>query len=122
MLRFAGDRRKVAGLPDAPAPPSASMVMTAPCPALGFRVTIEARHGIDSSLEALVDAWTHFLDGRGLHCTGGGAAGRLAFVVASEASQATENDRVATREWLAIRPELRHWQVGDLEDFNREDQ
>lgn len=108
MLRFVSARRKVA-------------VMTAPCPALGFRVTIEPHREGGSSLDVLVDAWTDFLEGRGLRCTGGSATGRLAFVVASDAFQATESDRVATRAWLAARPEVHRWQVGDLEDLNRED-
>jgi uncharacterized protein YggL (DUF469 family) len=94
--------------------------MTAPCPALGFRVTIEPRRGIGSSFGALVDDWTDFLEGRGLHCTGGGASERVAFVVVSDASQATENDRVATRAWLGSRPDVSSWHVGDLEDLSRE--
>jgi uncharacterized protein YggL (DUF469 family) len=95
--------------------------MTAPCPVLGFRVTVESRSGIGSPFEALMDDWVHFLEGRGLHCTGGGSAERLAFAVASDASQATENDRVAVRAWLASRTDLQTWRVGDLEDLNRDD-
>jgi uncharacterized protein YggL (DUF469 family) len=120
MLRFRDERRKVAGVLRCtlrPFPRSRSM--TAPCPALGFRVTIEPRPGI-GSFEALVDAWTHFLGGRGLHCTGGGASERVGFVVVSDASQATENDRVAARAWLGSRPDVSSWQVGDLEDLSRE--
>jgi len=95
--------------------------VTAPCPALGFHVVMES--GIDFESKAhdeLLDAWIDFLESRGLYC-GGGGRDHLKFVVASEASQATENDRVAARAWLASRPELRSWQVGDLEDLNRED-
>jgi uncharacterized protein YggL (DUF469 family) len=122
MLRFRRERRKVADvLPFILRPLPRSMSMTAPCPALGFRVTIEPRSGIGPSFEALVDDWTHFLEGRGLHCTGGGASERVAFVVASEASQATENDRVAARAWLSSRPDVSSCDVGDLEDLSRED-
>lgn len=95
--------------------------MTAPCPVLGFRVSIEPRSATGSSFEELVDAWVGFLEGRGLHCTGGGATGGLAFAVASDASQATENDRVAARTWLGSRPDVSSWHVGDLEDLSRED-
>lgn len=95
--------------------------MTAPCPALGFRVTIELRDGGAASLDALADAWARFLEGRGLHCTGAGATGRLEFVVVSDASQATENDRVATRVWLGARPDVSSCDVGDLEDLKGED-
>jgi uncharacterized protein YggL (DUF469 family) len=92
--------------------------MTAPCPALGFRVIIEPHPAIGSSVEGLVDAWVHFLEGRGLHCTGGGGNERLAFVVASDASQAMENDRIAARAWLGSRPDVSSWHVGDLEDLS----
>jgi uncharacterized protein YggL (DUF469 family) len=96
--------------------------MTAPCPALGFHVVLDSVADLDAAgHDAFLDAWTDFLDDRGLHCRGGGRD-RMEFVVASEASQATENDRVAARAWLASRPELRTWRVGDLEDLNREDQ
>jgi uncharacterized protein YggL (DUF469 family) len=94
--------------------------MTAPCPALGFRVTMDAGALPRERLDALLDAWTDFLAARGLYSAGGGTA-PMRVVVASEASQATENDRVAVRAWLASRPELRSWHVGDLEDLNRED-
>jgi uncharacterized protein YggL (DUF469 family) len=96
--------------------------MTAPCPALGFHVVMESTVDFDSARhDELLDAWTDFLENRGLYC-GGGGRDRMEFVVASEASQATENDRVAARAWLASRAELRTWHVGDLEDLNREDQ
>jgi uncharacterized protein YggL (DUF469 family) len=96
--------------------------MTAPCPALGFRVVLESGAELDDAgHDIFLDAWIDFLENRGLYC-GGGGRNRMEFVVASEASQATENDRVAARTWLASRAELRAWHVGDLEDLNREDQ
>lgn len=45
----------------------------------------------------------------------------MEFAVASEGFQATENDREAARAWLASRPELKAWKVGDLEDLDRDD-
>lgn len=96
--------------------------MTAPCPTLGFHVTMELLVDPgEHADEALLDAWIDFLEARGLYCGGGGRQ-RVELVVASEASQATENDRVAAEAWLASRPELATWHVGDLEDLNRDDQ
>jgi uncharacterized protein YggL (DUF469 family) len=96
--------------------------MTAPCPALGFHVVMESATELDSEQhDRLLDAWIDFLEARGLYCGGGGRT-HMEFVVASEASQATENDRVAAQTWLASRPELLTWDVGDLEDLNRDGQ
>ena len=95
--------------------------MTAPCPALGFHVMMDSGALSRERFDALLDAWMGFLDARGLYCAGGGSA-PMRIVVASEASQATENDRLAAQTWLASRPELLNWHVGDLEDLNRDDQ
>jgi uncharacterized protein YggL (DUF469 family) len=95
--------------------------MTAPCPALGFHVMMDSGALSRERFDALLDAWIDFLEARGLYCAGGGSE-PMRLVVASEASQATENDRVAARAWLASRPELRTWHVGDLEDLNRDGQ
>jgi uncharacterized protein YggL (DUF469 family) len=51
---------------------------------------------------------------------GGGGLDRRQYVVANEGSQATENDRAVTHAWLASRPELRAWQVGELEDLEQD--
>jgi uncharacterized protein YggL (DUF469 family) len=94
--------------------------MSAPCPTFGFHVVIEPAAALDAPARAeLEDAWVVLLEGRGLYCGGGGNE-RLAYVVASEASQATENDRDAVRCWLAARPEVARWQVGELTDLDRE--
>ena len=95
--------------------------MTAPCPLLGFRVTIEPVVGLEGLTE-LTDAWLDLLELRGLHCTGGGTLDRLAFVVVSDAAQATENDRDAARSWLDSRSDVSSWDVGDLEDLSHEEQ
>jgi uncharacterized protein YggL (DUF469 family) len=93
--------------------------VSASCPILGFRVVLELgpRPSVDQDL---VDAWIEFLAGRGLHCTGGGGAERMDFVVASDASQATESDRVAARAWLESRADLLRWRVGELVDLDQE--
>lgn len=72
------------------------------------------------SVKALTKAWASFLAGRGLYHVGAVSGERLTYLVASEASQAMENDRVAALAWLASRPELHGWQVGDLEDIERD--
>jgi uncharacterized protein YggL (DUF469 family) len=67
---------------------------------------------------AIVVAWIEFLESRGLYCGGGGAQ-RLEYTVASEAAQATSNDREAVQLWLSRRAEISGWQVGELEDLNQ---
>jgi uncharacterized protein YggL (DUF469 family) len=96
--------------------------MSAPCPTFGFLVVMELATTIDASAKReLRDSWIGFLETRGLTCADGGTAdetrAELKYVVASEASQATETDREAAQAWLASRRELRVWQVGGLEDF-----
>jgi uncharacterized protein YggL (DUF469 family) len=94
--------------------------MTAPCPTFGFRVVMDLdAETAPSTLEQLRQAWTALLRSRGLMSRGSGVQ-RVAYVVTSEASQATESDRVAISAWLASRPELRGWQVGDLEDLGQD--
>ena len=91
--------------------------MSAPCPTFGFHVVIEPAAALASPARAdLEDAWVALLQSRGLYCASGGS--ELAYVVASEASQATENDRDAVRSWLAARPEVARWKVGDLTDLD----
>jgi len=93
--------------------------MTAPCPALGFVVVIEPVAGLGAAERgAFQRAWSALLDERGLLAHSRLGAGRSAVVVTSEASQTTENDREATRTWLASRSELSHASVGDLEDLS----
>ena len=91
--------------------------MTAPCPAYGFRVGMELVSTLTpAARDILRDAWRALVEERGLYCEGGGSAERVEYVVASEASQATDGDRAAVRTWLASRTELRAWRVGELED------
>jgi hypothetical protein len=96
--------------------------MSGACPRLGYRVVMDLLPGAFPAVrEALAAAWTEFLRGRGLSCDSRGGVARLEYVVASEGSQATNTDRMATDVWLASRAELREWRVGDLEDLDRTD-
>jgi uncharacterized protein YggL (DUF469 family) len=93
--------------------------MTGACPRFGYHVEMDIRPDVaPSARDELLDTWSGFLERRGLYCGGGGAE-RLQFVVASEASQATESDRAATRAWLASRREISASRVGDLEDLDQ---
>ena len=93
--------------------------MTAPCPSFGFIVTVELRQELgDTEHARFWNAWVAFLESRGLYCGGGGGETHE-YVVASEASQATDVDRAAARSWLAVRPELRGWNVGELIDLSQ---
>jgi uncharacterized protein YggL (DUF469 family) len=93
--------------------------MTAPCPALGFLVAMDVASEVGSDdWNATVDAWIEFLESRGLYCAGGGAR-RLEYTVASEAVQATCNDREAVQWWLSQRTDISGWQIGELEDLNQ---
>ena len=91
--------------------------MTAPCPSFGFLVTLAFRLGMDEHRRrAFRDTWIEFLEQRGLYCAGGGGDSGE-YVVASDASQATDTDRRAVEAWIAQRPELSAWNVGELIDL-----
>ena len=93
--------------------------MTAPCPTFGFVVRIEIEPAVGTAArDQLWDAWIGVLERHGLYC-GGGGGDCLEYVVASEASQATDADRALVREWLAGYPGIRAWEVGPLEDLEQ---
>lgn len=95
--------------------------MSTPCPSFGFVVTIVPHAEADDlALTALWDAWIAFLAKRGLECSGAGDEA-IEYVVAGEASQATELDREAIESWLATRTELARWNVGALLDLSERD-
>jgi hypothetical protein len=94
--------------------------MTKPCPTFGFLVVLEPAPGLEpAARDELRISWLAFLEGRGLCCTGGGLEARLEYLVSSEASQATNSDRVATQTWLSLRRDLRGWKVSELEDLTQ---
>ena len=92
--------------------------MTAPCPTLGFVVSMELARAADG-WTSLADAWRSFLESRGLYCSGGVRGERLEYAVLSEAWQATEVDRASAQAWLAQRDDVKEWRVGELEDFGQ---
>lgn len=93
--------------------------MTAPCPTYGFVASIIFVTGLNDNARARFwDAWTALLETRGLYC-GGGGGDTQEYVVASEASQATDADREAVRAWLAGRSELSRCDVGELIDLSQ---
>jgi uncharacterized protein YggL (DUF469 family) len=84
---------------------------------LCFRVSIEFEpETAAESRQSFLNSWLELLLVRGLYAVAGPGGGQLKFAIGSEAFQPTESDRVAVRDWLAARPELSRWSVGDLED------
>ena len=92
--------------------------LTEPCPARGFFVAIELAPASSARVrKEFRDRWLTFLAGRGLYAMSAGADG-WKWAVGSEASQASELDCEAARNWLAARPEVRQAKVGSIEDLN----
>lgn len=91
--------------------------MTAPCPALGFVVSMHFASSLtDGARAELRKAWLGVLEERGLECEGADSKAS-AYVVSSEAAQATEDDRVAIVRWLADLPQVAESEVGPLVDL-----
>jgi uncharacterized protein YggL (DUF469 family) len=91
--------------------------MSAPCPTLGFPVSLELVTSLDRDGTDRLDAsWRSFIDARGLRCVGGRGRDGSALFVTSVGAQATEADRTAVKRWLSDRRDLSGWTVGDLED------
>lgn len=102
-----------------PADPINYLCMTAPCPSYGFVVTIAFAPECDEGTRsAFSDAWIELLEAHGLYCAGGGGDSQE-YVMASEATQATDADRRAVQAWLAERRELTRWEVGQLIDLTQ---
>ncbi|MBK6486803.1 MAG: DUF469 family protein [Gemmatimonadetes bacterium] len=91
--------------------------MTAACPTLAFIVNLTPDPGCrEHALRTLEGAWIAFLVTRALTCHVRGRDASIRVVV-SEASQATEADRVATDAWLAGRRDVVRWTIGPLFDL-----
>lgn len=90
--------------------------MAAPCPSYGFVIRVAFRPALDDA--PFWGAFIDFLEERGLYCAGGGGE-TPAYVVGSDAAQATDADRAAVRSWLASRPEVAEWSVGELFDLDQ---
>jgi uncharacterized protein YggL (DUF469 family) len=91
--------------------------MSAACPALGFsvRVTFANAAGADTRREC-ERAFHAMLDARGLTYRGD----ENFVIIQSEASQATETDRIAVRDWCGARREIAAVDVGVLVDLRDE--
>ena len=93
--------------------------MTAPCPSYGFVVTIAFAPECDEDTRSVFShALIELLEGHGLYCAGGGGDAQE-YVVAGEATQATDADRKVIEAWLAARRDLSHWEVGQLIDLTQ---
>ena len=91
--------------------------MSQPCPTFGFHVQIElAPTATALDRERFQSAWTLLLESAGLHCSSHSIDAGM--FVSSEASQSADGDRTTVRKWLAARPELSRWSVGELMDFD----
>lgn len=91
--------------------------MSAPCPTLGFIVTVAIRSGVEAGdVDALVDDFIDFLEGHGLQ-TGGAGDMTLEFVVSREGGQATDADRALVRDWANRWSEKAAIEVGDVVDL-----
>jgi uncharacterized protein YggL (DUF469 family) len=91
--------------------------MSAPCPALGFVITVALRANIgEADIDVLVDDLIDFLESHGLQ-TGGAGDTTLEFVVTREGGQATDADRAAVREWAARWSDHAEISVGDVVDL-----
>jgi Uncharacterized protein conserved in bacteria len=92
--------------------------MSAPCPVFGFLVRIEidavATRRVSELHAALLN---EVVEPRGLTCSERTDARRWAFVVRSEAGQATDADRLAVETWAQAQPEIVSVSVGTLLDF-----
>jgi uncharacterized protein YggL (DUF469 family) len=92
--------------------------MSAPCPALGFVVTMTRRPNIgEADVDVLIDAFIDVLESHGLQ-TGGVGDTTLEFVVSREGGQATDVDRTVVREWAAQWTAQANIVVGDIVDLS----
>jgi uncharacterized protein YggL (DUF469 family) len=92
--------------------------MSAPCPALGFIITIDLRPSVsEADIDTLVDDLIDLLESHGLQ-TGGGGDTTLEFVVNREGGQATDADRALVRDWAARWSDHAAISVGDIVDLS----
>ena len=92
--------------------------MSAPCPALGFNITVAPRSNMgEADVDALVDDLIDFLESHGLQ-TDGARDTALEFAINREGSQATDADRALVREWAARWSDDAEIRVGDIVDLS----
>ena len=93
--------------------------MSAPCPVFAFTVELVLHPEVQDAVKAELAKTFHeeFLDARGLIATRVAGIG-LAFVVQSEASQATDADVRAVEAWARPRREIIRARVGPIVDLD----
>lgn len=93
--------------------------MAAPCPIFGFRVELTLALGL--SERTVGELWRDFrrgiVEARGLTCEREVGGDRWRMILRSEASQATDGDREAVREWGAGRRAIESLEIGPLVDL-----
>jgi hypothetical protein len=88
--------------------------MSAACPLFGFSLQLRGAAADDRA--RLVDALRReLLEGRGLLLMEGEVAGSC--IITGDGFQATDADREAVIEWLAVQPDGGGYTVGALDDF-----
>jgi uncharacterized protein YggL (DUF469 family) len=94
------------------------LLMSAPCPILGFTVLVDVHESVEESrAEALTQALAALLAAQGLEASGGGRQQRL-FVVSREGSQATEAERQLVERWASEWGDVATITVSDLIDLS----
>jgi uncharacterized protein YggL (DUF469 family) len=92
--------------------------MSAPCPALGFNITIALRSTMgEADIDTLVDDLIDFLESHGLQAGGTGDT-TLEFAVNREGGQATDADRALVRDWAARWSDDAEISVGEIVDLS----
>lgn len=93
--------------------------MSAPCPALGFVITIALRSNItEADIDALVDDLLDFVESHGLQSGGAGAMTLEFVVITREGGQVTDADRELVRGWAARWSDYAEISVGEIVDLD----
>jgi uncharacterized protein YggL (DUF469 family) len=94
--------------------------VSAPCPSLGFSVTLRLRADVsESERDTLIDDLMATLTAHDLSAAGRGDR-EMEFVVRREGSQATDADRAIVREWAARWTNQFSADIGDITDLGQQ--
>ena len=92
--------------------------MSAACPLLGFSVELDVvRTAGDAAAARVRRSFDELIEGRGLLCETERGGRTWTYVVHSEASQATDADRTAVKEWADAHAEIVAARVGPIVDL-----
>jgi uncharacterized protein YggL (DUF469 family) len=92
--------------------------MSAPCPTLGFDITIALRSTVgEADIDALVDDLIDFLESHGLQ-TDAASDATLKFAVTREGGQATDADRALVRDWASRWSDDAEISIGEIVDLS----